>query len=209
MEWQHLATFVLTENWQCSQHTNARSFRITHQINTTDYRRLIALATLVSLNNEKPEIFKQQRIQYHEESEIIQFPNPPKGWQYGIAVKQLVLPGQILVDWEVKIDMPSYPLEDAPVINPVAATSKNATTVPVTTTATKLLSVNTNRKGVKFYNPHVKETVYVDTDNVVNSTSAIEKIAAKNVSIPTINWQGEYWAISSAGTVALEIEEYV
>ncbi|MGL4620700.1 MAG: hypothetical protein ACRCZS_16830 [Chroococcidiopsis sp.] len=214
MEWQHLATFNLTESWQHSGYINTRSFRVTHQVDRAEQQKLIALVTLINLSEEgeNTEIFKPQRIQYRTESEIIQFPNPPRGWQYGIAVKQLTLPNQTLSNWEIKIDMPVVDLQpEQPPINSAASTAKNRTTVAVSTTPTKLLSAATvDRKHATFFNSDTKNSVYIDTDSTVNNTSAIANVGSKKIYVSDIpNWQGEYWAVAASGTINVDVEEYV
>lgn len=211
--WQRLCTFILTEDWLLTPPISVRQFRLSHDLfnNKSNYQyQVVALITLAAISETgKPELFKPQKIQPHSELEILQFPIPPPGWRYSLAAKQILMPKQSLLNWNLQVDMPSYSLDDPMPVNLAASSSKNITTVPVAATPTKLLSANLNRKGVKFFTADKTKTVYIDTDQVVSSTSAIESLTpSKNVCVPTINWTGEWWGIANSGTVNLEIEEY-
>jgi hypothetical protein len=210
--WHALATFILAENWLLTPPVDTRIFRLRHRSHNPNKYQVVATLALAALSNKgEIELFKPQRIQPRLELEILEFPLPPKGWCYGLAAKQILLPNQSLCNWELEIDiMPSYSLDDPVPVNLAASNSKNVTTVPVTATPTKVLSANLNRKGVKFYSADKLKTVYLDTDQVVSKDSAIESLApSKNVCVPTITWLGEWWAIASSGTVNVEVEEYL
>ena len=212
MEWQHLNNFILSQDWQYTGFVDSNYYKITHFVNNPYSYKLNALVALInfSVDSGYSEIFRPQRITPYIESEIIQFPDPPKNWQYRLAIKQLVNPRDSLVDWKVEIDMPSYSLDEPIPINQLATSAKNVTTVPVANTVTKILSANSARKGVKFYTADKNKTIYLDTDNVVSPTSAIESISSsKPVSVPAILWTGDWYAISPGGTVTIEIEEYI
>lgn len=209
--WRPLVTFILSENWLLTPPIEARIFRLRHRShNPNKYQVVASLALAAFSDRGEVELFKPQRVQPRPELEILEFPLPPKQWRYSLAAKQVLLPNQSLLDWELEVDMPSYSLDDQALINAAASSSKNVMTVLVGPTATKLLPANPNRKGVKFYSADKLKTVYMDTDQVVSSTSAIESLTpSRNVCIPTINWLGEWWGIPSSGTVSIEIEEYL
>lgn len=209
--WQRLCTFILSDSWLLTPPVETRQFRVGHRLINPNKYQVVANVALAAISKTgKAELFKPQRIQPRAELEILQFPAPPKGWRYSLAAKQILLPNQSLLSWELEVDMPSYSLDDPVPVNLAASSSKNVTTCPVTATPTKILSANPNRKGVKFFSPDKLKTVYLDTDQVVSSTSAIESLTpSKNVCVPTINWTGEWWGIASSGTVSIEVEEYV
>lgn len=212
MQWQQLSSFTLTQEWQCTDYDNSIVYRITHTVNNPYAYRLNAMIALVSEdeNSNSIEIFKPQRISPYVESEIIQFPDPPKGWKHRLAIKQLINPRDTLVNWSVEIEMPSYSLDDLTPVNQLATSTKNVTTVSVAASVTKILSANSARKGVKFYTADKNKTIYLDTDNVVSAISAIESISpSKPICVPTILWTGDWYAISPNGTVSIEVEEYV
>lgn len=209
--WQRLCTFILAEDWLLTPPVNSRQFRVGHRFSNPNKYQVVASIALAAISETgKAELFKPQRIQPRAELEILQFPVPPQGWRYSLAAKQIILPNQALLNWELEIDMPSYSLDDPVPVNLAASSSKNVTTVPVATTPTKLLSANSTRKGVKFFTADKVRTVYLDTDQVVSNASAIESITpSKNICVPTINWTGEWWGIASSGTVNVEVEEYL
>lgn len=209
--WQPLVTFILSDSWLLTPPVEARSFRVGHRFtNSNKYQVVASLALAAISETGKAELFKPQRIQPRAELEIVEFPTPLKGWRYSLAAKQILLPNQSLINWELEVYMPSYSLDDQLPVNAAASSTKNVTTVPVGATATKILPANLNRKGVKFSTTDKTKTVYLDTDNIVSSASAIESLTpSKNVCVPTINWLGEWWGVSSSGTVSLEVEEYL
>lgn len=214
IEWYDLGNYILTEDWQYTQQVQGRNFKIQYLwCDIVSYRlpAFIAFANLPFLIKERStEFFKPQQIRPYLESEILQFPQPPKNWDYRLAVRQLKLPDDNIINCEIKILMPSYALDDPIPVNLNASASKNVTTVNVTNTVSKILSANPNRKGVKFYSADKSKNVYFDTDNVVSSTSAIESVTPnKPVCVPVILWAGDWYAVTSSGTVNLEIEEYL
>lgn len=209
--WQRLCTFILTEDWLLTPPVASRQFRVGHSFSNPNKYQPVALFALAAISETgKAELFKPQRIQPRAELEILQFPVPPPGWRYSLAAKQILLPNQSLLNWELEVDMPSYSLDDQPPINAAASSTKNITTITVAATATKVLPANSSRKGIKFYTSDKTKTIYFDTDNVVSATSAIESLTpSKSVCVPAIAWTGEWWAISSSGTVTIEVEEYL
>lgn len=212
--WIELGSYILTENWQYTAQVTGRHFKIQYlwyEIALYKMPAMIALANSPKvLTQPSIEFFKAQQIKPFLESEILQFPQPLKEWNYRIAIRQLRLPKQKLIECEVKIFMPSYSLDDPTPINQLATSAKNVTTVPVAATVTKILSANSARKGLKFYTPDKSKTIYFDTDNVVSPTSAIESVSpSKPLCVPTILWTGDWYAISPSGTVNIEVEEYI
>lgn len=214
IEWHDLGNYILTENWQYTRQITGRNFKIQYLwCDITSYRlpAFVALANLPDyLEQQSTEFFKPQQIRPYLESEILQFPQTPKHWDYRLAIRQLKLPRDSIINCEIKIFMPSYSLDDPIPVNQSATTTKNVTTVNVTNTVTKILLANPNRKGVKFYCADKIKSVYLDTDNVVSATSAIESVTpSKPVCVPIILWTGDWYAVSSSGTVSVEIEEYL
>lgn len=211
MQWQPLVTFILSENWLLTPPVQGRFFRVSHRlINPNKYQLVASIALAAISETGKPELFKPQKIQPRAELEILQFPQPPQEWRYSLAAKQILLPNQSLLNWELEIEMPSYSLDDQAPINAAASGTKNVTTVPVAATATRVLPANPLRKSVKFYSADKMKIVYLDTDNIVSSASAIESLTpSKSVCVPTISWTGEWWGVASSGTVSIEVEEYV
>lgn len=209
--WRPLVTFILSENWLLTPPIDARIFRLRHRSHNPNKYQVVASLALAGFSDRgEVELFKPQRVQPRPELEILEFPTPPKGWRYSLAAKQVLLPNQSLLNWELEIDMPSYSLDDPVPVNLTASSTKVVTTVPVGATATKLLPANSNRKGVKFFTADKTKTIYIDTDQVVNVNSAIESLTpSKTVCVPTINWTGEWWAVTSSGTVNVEVEEYL
>ena len=221
MEWQEINTFVVSNEWQYSNRLSIRNFKVVYlsfPLLTRDSMGIIALANMPDnpLEN-STEFFKPQRITSFLPSEIIQFPQPLKGWDYRLAVKKLPLPNQQTIDFTIQIFMPVIDLTpDQPTINPTIATTKNITSVGVgATAAVKLLPINAGniRKHATFYNPGTTRNLYIDTDSNINIASAIAKVAPGKIYVSDVpGWQGEYWAIldgSGSTAVPIAVEEYV
>lgn len=156
--------------------------------NYYELQRVNGLTFYESIKFKKPPIFTARKLAFRQETRV------PNNW---------------LIEVEV-CTLPSYSLDDPAPTNPTAAGTKNVTNVPVASTPTKILSANLQRKGVKFFSGDKQKTIYLDTDNVVSATSAIESLTpAKPLCIPAILWTGEWWAISTAGSVTIEVEEYI
>lgn len=157
--------------------------------------------------------YQTQRINGLSVYELIKLEKPLIFTWRKLAFRQRFKAGSTANDWlievEVNTEMPSYPLEDAPVVNPSAASNKVVTKIPVTGTVTKLASANPNWVAIKFYSADKLKSVFIDTDNVVSANSAIESVTPnKPVSVPYIIWTGDWFGISSSGTVEVEVEEY-
>lgn len=212
MKWQYLEELSLSQEWKYTDYVDSIVYRITHNVTNPYSYRLNAMIALINEDSlsSSIEIFKPQKISPYVESEIIQFSEPPKLWKHRLAIKQLVNPRDTLVNWEVRIEMPSYSLDDLTPINLLATATKNVTTVSVTNTVTKILSANPARKGVKLFTADKNKTIYLDTDNVVSATSAIESLTpSKPICVPAILWVGDWYAVSPSGTVTIEVEEYI
>lgn len=151
-------------------------------------QRLNGLSVYETLEFEKPPIFTWRKLGFRQETKT------PNNW---------------LIEVEVSLLMPSYPLEDAPIINPNAASNKVANKVTVLPTVTKLASANPNRTAIKFYIADKIKSVFIDTDNIVAANSAIESVTpSKPVCVPYVIWTGDWYGISSSGNVDIEVEEY-
>lgn len=167
----------------------AESIPNTNFHNFFGIQRVNGLSVFECLEAKKPPIFETRKLGFRQESRLA------NDW---------------LIEVEVCLEMPSYSLDDPAVINAAASSTKNVTTVPVSTTITRILSANPNRKGVKFSSQDKLRSVYLDTDNIVSPTNAIESLTpSKPISVPSINWLGEWFAVASSGTVSIEVEEYL
>lgn len=222
MEWEEIGHFTLTKDWQYTKQITNRTFKVAYLSSPLLGANSVGLAALVDMPTnsaiESTEIFKPQRVSSYSISEIISFPNTPKGWDYRLGIKQLVFSKNTVFNSEVKIYMPVVDLTpDQPVVNPTIATTKNITSVGVgaTATAIKLLPINAGntRKHATFYNPGTSRNLYIDTDSNINIASAIAKVAPGKIYVSDVpGWQGEYWAIldgSGSTAVPIVVEEYV
>lgn len=157
--WQRLCTFVLSENWLLTPPVANRQFRIGHDFfNPNKYQPVALLALAAISETGKAELFKPQRIQPLSELEILQFPAPPPGWRYSLAAKQILLPKQSLIPWNLSVDMPLF--------NPSneASVKSNQVTclppVPVSTALTTIVSENPGATGVAIRNTSKTATLY-------------------------------------------------
>lgn len=213
MEWQNVGTYNINDLWQFSFALTAKTFRVSHLLLGISNFRPTAIISLCSATKNEfnsIETYQPQALKYYLESEIIQFTNIPKNWEYKLGVKQVILSAKAsIVDWKIQIDMPSYSLDDPTPVNQLASSTKTVTSVAVAATPTKILSANPLRKGVLFVSPDKVKTVYLDTDNVVSNLSAIESLTpSRPQCVPAIDWTGEWWGAASSGSVTITVEEY-
>jgi len=222
VKWREIGHFNLTKNWQYVSSSRGRDYKIACLSSPLLARNSVGLVALSNRPDDETldstEIFKPQKISSYEISEIIRFPEPPRGWSYRLAIKQLVFSTQPITPIEVKIYMPVVDLTpDQPIVNPAISSNKNPVSVSIpagATTPVKLLPANTtgSRKHATFYNPSTTRNLYVDTDSTINVASAIAKVAPGKVYISDIpGWQGEYWGMldgTGATVVSIAIEEY-
>lgn len=224
MKWEEIGHFTLTKDWQYINAARGRDLKISYLSSPLLGRNSTGLIALVDRPEdeslESTEIFKPQKISSYSISEIIRFPQPPTQWAYRLAIKQLVFFPQSTFISEVKIYMPVIDITpDQPVVNPAISTSKIPVSISIpaaTTTPVKLLPANTGgtRKHATFYNASTKRNLYIDTDSIINTASAIAKVAPGKVYISDIpGWQGEYWGVLADATDTtasnIAIEEYV
>lgn len=102
--------------------------------------------------------------------------------------------------------MPLYPI--ASINNPQSTGEFTTKNVTVSTTVTKLLDVNTNRKCCTFFNPDTAKTVYLDVINTVSPTSAAFVIPPGSVYVSDFSWTGEIHAVVKTGTISVTIREF-
>lgn len=205
--WTLLDTFNLSGDWHLTTGVTASTFRLKHQW-TNPYRySAIAIVALASLSEDGIEIYSPQKIYPKTELEIIQFPTPPLGWQYSLAVKQLIFNSN-LIQWNLSVDMPLYPINSGE-RNPVASTAFVANNYAVTTTAaSKIASANPDRKELTIYNSDNKNSLYIDLVNTVTTTTAAFIVPPGQVYISDIEWLGDVWAIAKGGTVNIIVREF-
>lgn len=207
--WKSILVVKLENFWKFTPEIQGRYFRLRHIDPPKAPMGWVGQAEPIT-NTNYHQFYQIQRINGLSVYETFEYIKPPIFATRKLGFRQQTLvPNNWLIEIEVSL-MPSYSLDDAIPVNSSASSSKNTTSVPVLATVTKVLAANPNRKGVKFYSADKLRTIYFDTDNVVNNASAIESITpSKPVCVPTINWTGEWYGISSGGTVTVEVEEYV
>lgn len=205
--WTSLALFNLDENWQLSNPIAVNTFRLKHTwVNPYRYSA-VAIAALARVSEEGIEIYSPQKIYPRTELEILQFPSPPLGWNYTLAVKQLVFNSNS-IQWSLSIDMPLYPI-NTDVISPVSSTTFTSNTYQVTTSAAmKIASANSARKELSIFNSDNKNTLYVDLVNTVTTSIAAFVIPPGQAYISDIHWVGEVWAIAKGGTINVTVREF-
>lgn len=205
--WKQLDTFSLNENWQLTSETTASTFRLKHQWANPYRYAATAIVALARVCDEGIEIYSSQKIYPKSELEIIQFPTPPKGWQYSFAVKQLVFNSN-LIQWSLSIDMPLYPISSNDP-NPIASNAFTTTNYAVTATAAlKIASANPARKEMTIYNTDTRNSLYIDLVNTVSTTNAAFVVPPGQVYISDIEWLGEVYAIAKGGTVNIIVREF-
>lgn len=207
MMWKIIETIKLTSEWKYTQVINdCNQFRLK---NSNVPKAPVGWMTqLELLDNGEFQVFDVQRIYGLVGLRIVTLPKPLFFTNRRLAFKQET---KIENNWIIEIQgccMPSYPIENPPPTNLVASTRKVPKTVTVNPTPTKLLDVNPNRKDVKFASSDKTKIIYLDTDQIVSAASAVDKIDPNSVCVPYIKWTGEWWGISSSGTVTIDIEEY-
>lgn len=207
--WKSILVIKLETYWKFTPELEGQYFRLRHIEPPKVPVGWIGQAEGIA-NTDFNQLFQIQRLNGLVTYEIIEYKKPAIFQSRKLAFRQEL---RVLNNWLIEVEaslMPSYSLEDPIPVNQSATTTKNVTTVNVTNTVTKILLANPNRKGVKFYSADKTKNVYLDTDNVVSATSAIESLTpSKPVCVPIILWTGDWYAVSSSGTVSVEIEEYL
>ena len=206
--WKSIIAIRIDTFWKFTPEVEGSFFRLRHINPPKVPMGWIGQAEAIA-NTNFHLFYQLQRVNGLSVFELIELTKPPIFETRKLAFRQETkAPNNWIIEIEVA-DMPSYPLETPPITNPVAASIKNVTIVAVGATPTLLLAANPLRKDVKFYSTDKTKTIYIDTDKVVSNTSAVDKIDPNSVCIPIIKWNGEWWGISSSGTVNIEIEEYI
>lgn len=205
--WSSLATFNLDENWQLSNQITVNTFRLKHNwVNPYRYSA-VAIAALARRSEDGIEIYSPQKIYPKTELEILQFPLAPWGWQYSLAVKQLVFNSNP-IQWSLSIDMPLYPI-NPDLTSPLSSTAFISTSYAVTATAAmKIAAANSARKELSIFNSDTKNSLYVDLVNTVNTTVAAFVIPPGQAYISDIHWTGDVWAIAKGGTINIIVREF-
>lgn len=205
--WSSLATFNLDENWQLSDQITVNTFRLKHNwVNPYRYSA-IAIAALARRSEDGIEIYSPQKIYPKTELEILQFPSPPLGWQYSLAIKQLVFNSNP-IQWSLLVDMPLYPI-NPDLTSPLSSTAFVSTSYAVTATAAmKIAAANPTRKELSIFNSDTKNSLYVDLINTVTTTVAAFIIPPGQAYISDIRWTGDVWAIAKGGTVNIIVREF-
>lgn len=218
--WTSLALFNLDENWQLSNPITVNTFRLKHTW-VNPYRYLpSAIAALARISNEGIEIYSPQKIYPRTELEIIQFPSPPLGWNYSLAVKQLIfnesggkkrIPPHLdsnSIQWSLSVDMPLYPI-NPDVISPTSSTAFTSNTYQVTSTAAmKIAPSNPARKELSIFNADTKNNLYVDLVNTVTTSVAAFVIPPNQVYVSDLHWVGEVWAIAKGANISVVVREF-
>lgn len=208
--WKSIIVIKLDAAWKFTPKIKGTYFRLRHINPPRSPVGWIAQAEAIP-NTNFHLFYKPERINGLSVFELIELRKPAVFEARKLAFRQeFRTPNDWLIEVEVNVEMPSYSLEDTALVNLSASSRKSVSTVSVANTPTKILEANPNRKGVKFFSLDKLRNIYLDTDSVVNANSAIESLTPnKPISVPSINWVGEWFAISSAGTVSIEVEEYL
>lgn len=117
------------------------------------------------------------------------------------------IPDITLNFWETT--MPLYPIT-TPAVNPSAATSFVSTTATVdASSAKKIVSANSDRKGLTIYNPDLKNSVYIDLNNTVTSATAAFIIPPGQVYVADVLWTAEVWGITKTGSITVVVRDFI
>ena len=105
--------------------------------------------------------------------------------------------------------MPLYPITSDPTPIPTASSSFVSATVAVaSSSAVKLLGVNTSRKAFTVYNPDKNNSIYADVISTVSSSVASFVVPPGQVYISDFDWTGEVWGITKSGNVNATVREF-
>lgn len=206
-QWVPLANFTLATDWLITEPVTTTVFRLRHNLSISNRYQVVAMVALATISRDGIEIFSPQKISPKLELEIIQFPNPPIGWSHSLAVKQIVLPNQGLIQWSLSIDMSLYPINPPDSVNPVASSTYTNSTATVNTTASKILAANSGRKDFMIYNPDLKNTVYLDVSASLTVATATIAIPPGSNYFADFDWIGDVYAIVKIGSVTVQIRD--
>lgn len=206
--WKSIIVIKPDATWKFTPLIEGTYFRLRHIEVPKSPVGWVGQAEVIA-NTDFHQLFGIQRLNGLSIYEVLECKKPPVFTARKLAFRQETrTPNNWLIEIEV-CTVPNYSLDDPTPINQLASSTKIVTTVPVANTSTKLLSANPLRKGVLFVSPDKAKTIYLDTDNIVSFVSAIESLTpSKPQCVPSINWTGEWWEVSTSGTVTITIEEY-
>lgn len=172
-KWKSLAIFDLSTDWQIAPLPCGHLFRLRHVYQNHNKYQPVGAIALASQGEVGLEIYSPQKIYPKQELEIIAFPIPPNGWDYGLAVKQLVFANSLPIQWRLLIDMPLF----NPAY-PAVQTSSNATVtaVAVSTSNVVILAANLNRTGATVTNTSKTASLFLELGSPASLTSYSVKI---------------------------------
>ena len=172
-KWEELAEFDVLTSWQLSSPTSKYTFRLRHDFQNPNRYQPVAIIALISQGEFGLEIFNPQKIYPRTEVEIIAFSIPPSGWQYSLAVKQLIFGNSPPIQWSLTVDMPlfnpGYPAVQSTALATVSS-------VPVSTANVVILAANPNRSGATVTNTSKTSSLYLELGNPASITSYSVKI---------------------------------
>jgi hypothetical protein len=181
--WTKLIEIELNEQWQYSLNTKRNSYRLTHTIDFLKFQKSIAIIALCSPREDGNglDIFQPQRIQPYLESEIIRFPDPPSGWQYGVAIKRLLIPREVPTPWKVKLEMPAF----NPQTSPIKTTDVVVNSVSVSTVDKIIAPADPESAGTVIMNESKNAQLYLQIKRPATLSDYYQKLGYKGyVEIP-------------------------
>ncbi len=197
MEWQEIGTFTLTKNWQYTNAVKSRDFKVVYLRSPLLAANSTATIALVDMpdpsSTESTEIFRPQRINSFQTSEIIRFPEPPRNWVYRVGIKQLTYTLKNVFESEVKLFMPVY--SSAITFNGFTS-SVTVTNISTDNTKSVLLSAaNIGKLGSTVTNTSKTAKLYVSL-GIPASLTVFDKILNYLETYETpFNWSGEIYGI--------------
>lgn len=196
MEWQEVALFTLTKDWQFTNQVRGRDFKVTYLTSPLLGANSAGMVALVNMPAssaiESTEIFKAQRINSYSISEIIRFPEPPRGWTYRLGIKQLIF-AKNTPNCEVKIYMPAY--SSAPVFNGSTNSVTSATIAVDNTKSVTLSAAAVGKIGTTITNRSKVAKLYVSVGSAASLTNYDKVLGVLETYESPFNWSGDIFGI--------------
>lgn len=108
-----------------------------------------------------------------------------------------------------KTEMSLYPINPPDAVNPNQVSGFNPISATITSTPSKILSTNPNRKGFSVYNPDMTKSVYLDFISTMTVATAAVVVPPGTNFQSDFDWVGEVYAATKSGSISITGRDYV
>lgn len=208
MTWELLAELTLTAEWQYTPVIQPSLGYVRVKHSTTGIYSKLLLAQAQTISNEPVELWDFRTTFAKAEADLFEFVSPPFFSERRLAFKIIRASG-MLAPWTVQIEKNTMPLYNAAVtLQPITASTANATTVASSATSVSLLAANSSRKGATIWNASTA-TLYLDLDAAATMTDYAAKLDPGGYYEVPYSFTGAISGIWSAANGNALVREFV